>query len=677
MISLIVAAMLSQSDEVVIYRDLYGVPSIVAPNYERAMYGLGYATAMDHGEKMALGYKLARGRLAEVQGRSALLTDGFLRGLGIEDLASEKARDLPERQARPIDAFIEGANRALAEQRHLPDWIGRIERVDVLALTQFTNAAFALLDISQQLMPGSGSNQFAASAKRTTDGHAILSMDPHLELEGPLAWYEYAIYTPETRFRGVTMPGLPASIMGHTDRVGWCMTNNDPDIYDLFIVKPKPDDPTMYSYHGSWRRFDDRELELKFLEEGELKVQTQRSRRTAWGPMVPLRPQAAYLSMLGAWEMLDQNELLLRARSVDHVRSALRLRGMSMWNIVAADTSGDILYQYNARIASRDPSFDWSKPVDGSDPKTRLGPLMTIDELPHAKNPASQLLVNCNSAPWLTTLGDEISDKWPAYVTTYGRTTRFDRLSALLIRDTSITPQKAQAYATDTKVPWADAVVQRLVGPHRDRAGLAEPLAVLAAWNGRSDVHSIGCALYAYWVREPAARPLLRRVAQGEGWSEDEIRAAYKALDQAAANLRKDHGSLRVPWGDVHRLSRGGWSVPSSGWGAIPGAGAAVVPNGGPFRNGRFDVNFGSSWRMIVSFQPGGVQSWSILPFGQSSDPKSSHYGDQMGLYGRGEYKATNFGVDGAKRTARSTVRLISDAEPGKVASSSARESGR
>ena len=60
----------------------------------------------------------------------------------------------------------------------------------------------------------------------------------------------------------------------------------------------------------------------------------------------------------------------------------------------------------------------------------------------------------------MTPLGKEISDQWPAYITTYGHTSRYDRLSALLAADKSITVDEAKAYATDTLVPYAEAVVK-------------------------------------------------------------------------------------------------------------------------------------------------------------------------------------------------------------------------
>lgn len=654
MLATLALALLTAQSEIKIYRDLYGVPSIVASSYVDACYGLGYASVEDHGERMALNFKQARGRMGEVLGKGQLLTDGFLRSLGIEELARAKARARGPYRA-PFEAFLAGANKALEDRKaNLPAWIEPFDLVDLFSLAQLVNAAFPLQEVAGKLMPGSGSNQFAVAPSRSATGAPILSMDPHLPWNGPVTWYEYAIYTPEVTFRGITVPGLPAPVMGHNRKVAWCMTNNDPDLYDFFIVKPNPDNPRQYSYHGEWRNFEDTEVELRYLEDGEMKTQTQRVRRTAWGPMVPLRPQALYLSMLGSWEMLATSDGLVRSSNVEDARRALALLGLSMWNVVAADTAGGILYQYNARVNRRDPSFDWSKPIDGADPRTRLGELIPANDLPNAKNPSSGLLVNCNSAPWLTTLGDEISREWPAYVTTYGHTSRYDILSALLAADRKITLDEAKAYAVDTKVPYATEAIAAL----EDTRHASPAVDVLRRWSRRADISSRGCALYAYWARDKEAAPLIRQAASGKSWTPEQAATAIRTLDAAAEKLKKDHGALSVEWGDVHRMSRGGWSVPVLGWGYVVGGDAAVAPNSGPFKDGVFQCDFGSSWRMIVSLEASEIRSWSALPYGNSSDAKNPHYADQMALFGRGQYKEAPFGIEAARRAARRTTVL-------------------
>src|SRR6266550_3051917 len=94
-ILVLLAAIIAPSTaQITVYRDQYGIPSIQAPKMSDAAYALGYAMTQDDAVQMARNYKQARGRMAEVDGRSALLTDAFLRGIGFEELAEAKAKTL-------------------------------------------------------------------------------------------------------------------------------------------------------------------------------------------------------------------------------------------------------------------------------------------------------------------------------------------------------------------------------------------------------------------------------------------------------------------------------------------------------------------------------------------------------------------------------------------------------
>lgn len=640
---------LAQNAAVTLYRDPFQVPSIEAKNLPDALFGLGYAMASDNAEQMARNYKQARGRSAEVEGKAQLAQDGFLRGLGIEAFAEAKAPTLDGEMAVLLKSFCEGANRALAEQKGtLPDWIQPFTPVDVLALTQLLNAAFPLQDLMNQLLPGTGSNEFIVGAKRSATGHPVLSIDPHLNWMRPFLWYEFALYTPEFSFRGITASGLPFGVMGHTNNVAWAFTNNNPALYGIFTVKNNPENSKQYRYHDEWRDYEDVALELQFRENGMLKTVRQNVRKTAWGPMLPFRNQSVRFAMLGNWGMLEQALAMARAKDAKQFRKALQIRGLSMWNLAYADTKGDIGYQYNAFLPRRDESFDWKQPVPGDTPKTKWGELWTLDELPHVENPKSALLINANTAPWLTPLGNEIKSEWPAYVTSYGSTTRYEGLKRLLEPDRKVTIDEAKRYATDTTVPHSEQSVQALVAAAKNGERYRDALQVLQKWDRRADVDSKGCALYLYWfLAEKQVPDLTRKASLGQPWTSEEQALALAALQSAGETLLKDHKRLDVSWGAVHILKRGAKTFPASGWGyVVPGDGTvAVNPNAGTFKDGQIHCTFGSSFRMIVHLDPKKVESWSILPYGNVQNPQSSSYTDQMALFGRGEYKPTYFGL--------------------------------
>lgn len=88
-----------------------------------------------------------------------------------------------------------------------------------------------------------GSNTWAVDAAHGNGGAAYLASDPHLSLGASTFFYQMhldtALLNPgETdRFQaaGVTLPGTPFVVIGHTDRLGWGITNLNADDTDFYL----------------------------------------------------------------------------------------------------------------------------------------------------------------------------------------------------------------------------------------------------------------------------------------------------------------------------------------------------------------------------------------------------------------------------------------------------------
>ena len=104
-------------------------------------------------------------------------------------------------------------------------------------------------------------------------------------------------------------------------------------------------------------------------------------------------------------------------KNLKEFRGTMELHTNSSNNTIYADADGNIAYFHSNFIPKRDPQFDWTKPVDGSNPATDWKELMTVDETPHLLNPASGFIYNSNNWPWSAAGPDSPKRAdFPAYV---------------------------------------------------------------------------------------------------------------------------------------------------------------------------------------------------------------------------------------------------------------------
>jgi penicillin amidase len=85
------------------------------------------------------------------------------------------------------------------------------------------------------LVEGMGSNNWVVGSARSQSGKPLLANDPHLGLSTPAVWYFAHLSAPGLNVIGATLPGIPAVVLGHTDRIAWGLTNTGPDVQDLYI----------------------------------------------------------------------------------------------------------------------------------------------------------------------------------------------------------------------------------------------------------------------------------------------------------------------------------------------------------------------------------------------------------------------------------------------------------
>src|SRR5207253_11093621 len=79
------------------------------------------------------------------------------------------------------------------------------------------------------------SNNWAVAPRRSANGHALLSGDPHLDLTLPSIWYEAHLVVPgKLDVYGATIPGAPFIVIGFNRDVAWSFTNASTDVLDFW-----------------------------------------------------------------------------------------------------------------------------------------------------------------------------------------------------------------------------------------------------------------------------------------------------------------------------------------------------------------------------------------------------------------------------------------------------------
>ncbi len=176
-------------------------------------------------------------------------------------------------------------------------------------------------------------------------------------------------------------------------------------------------------------------------------------------------------------------------------------------NTIYADADGNIAYFHANFIPRRDPRFDWTKPVDGSDPATKWRGLLSVEESPHLLNPPNGWLYNSNDWPW-EAAGPYSPERenYPRYVDNGGPSPR-GRHAVRVLRDKKdFTLESLQAAAYDSYLTAFDDLLPPLFkaydeapAGHPLKAKLAEQIELLRGWDRRWSVTSVPTSLAVFW----------------------------------------------------------------------------------------------------------------------------------------------------------------------------------
>jgi acyl-homoserine-lactone acylase len=650
---------------VTIYRDTYGVPHVFGHTDASTVFGFAYAQAEDNFWRVEENFIHSLGRASELYGEKSLDEDRLNHELEIPRLAREEYARLDQHMRLLCDSFAAGFNYYIARHPEVrPRLLTKIEPWYTLAFIRYNyyQNGFArdrnlrplqlqTAGLDNELKAHTGSNGWVIGPSKSATGHAMLFINPHLPFFGPGQVYEGHVHSDEGwNFTGYTRFGFPLPYVGHNENGGWVSTDNAADLTDVYLETfDDPARPLAYKYGNGYRLATEHVEEIRVKTAAGVETRRFHMRKTHHGPIMGQRDGKHLSIRMAKFESdgwLREWYDMTRAKSLDALKRAMAPLNMLFGNVMYADRQGNTWYLYNGAVPKRDPRFDWTKPLDGSDPATEWQGYHTMAELPQLTNPKTGWMQNCNTTPFqLTSEGNPDPKQFPKYMVQEGDNPRGAISREILLGKATFTFEDLRRLAFDSRVmsagnrlPGLLAALKEKLGSNSSEPRLREVHDELARWDRRSTNDSVAMTLFSLWHD----RVLRDRTANATPERQ------LATLADVVATLERDFGTWKVAWGELSRLQRRDESKeeefhdsrPSLPVRGVNGNDGAVftfyaAPARGQKR--RYGVA-GGSYISVVEFGPQ-VRAFSIHTFGASGDPKSRHYADQAALYARGEFK--------------------------------------
>ena len=353
----------------------------------------------------------------------------------------------------------------------------------------------------------------------------------------------------------------------------------------------------------------------------------------------------------GEFRRGEQFLKMMLATSLEEWLDVMRMRAHSSSNFTYADADGNIALYYNARLPAlpHEPTGDSAAIAESVD--DIWSELVPWEDLPLYVNPPGGYVLQSNDTPDYINLNVALDRDTVAPNLPEPRFRLRSQLSLDLIHgDARLSLDDVLALKHSPRMLLAERVLDDLLGAVDDLvagADLAEAVRVLRAWDRTAAAESRGGVLFERWANEYLD-------ATGEDrafrvpWSADSPTTtpsgigapgeAVAALYVAVGTMRAGRLALDVPWGDVHRVIRGGVDVPVSGCQGAHGCFRTLSFR--PTGDGRLAVSSGDGW--VLAVELGGEQpvARSVLAYGQSALADSPHHDDQAEMFARQEAKS-------------------------------------
>ena len=424
------------AEDVRIVRDNWGIAHIYGKTDADCVFGAIYAQAEDDFGRIERNYLNGLGMLAQAEGESAVYSDLRQRLFIDPRRLQDDYRLSPAWLKNLMMGWADGLNYFLSKHpavtpkviRHYEPWMalsftegsigGDIESIDLVQLRKFyapqdqensrpprssavavTVAGPALTAFAEP--PPGGSNGFAIAPSRSASGHALLWINPHtsyyfrselqmvsdagLNVYGAVTWGQFFVY------------------QGFNARNGWMHTSYGGDAIDEYaetIVK-KPDG-LYYRYGSGLKKLRVSQVAIPYKLGAGLGSRQFTVYHSHHGPIIRAEHDRWIAIKLLQDPVPALEQSYLRTKTADYAafRRTQEMRTDTSNNTVYADADGTIAYFHGNFIPKRDPKFDYTRPVDGSNPATEWHGPLALEDTITLRNPSTGWIQNTNNWPF-------------------------------------------------------------------------------------------------------------------------------------------------------------------------------------------------------------------------------------------------------------------------------------
>lgn len=517
--------------------------------------------------------------------------------------------------------------------------------------------------------PSNGSNNWAVAASKTKNKKPILCGDPHLSLKLPSIWYELQIVTPEMNVYGVSLPGLPAVIIGFNDKIAWTQTNVGHDVADWYIIKWKDKSKSEYLLDGGYKKTVMRVEEIKIKNAPSV---FDTVKYTSWGPVVYENDTLPMNDMAFHWlgnevplAMVSTFEKLNKAKNYNDYSEAIKDFNVPAQNFAFACNDGDIALKVMGMHPIK--SKNQGRFVqDGSSSANGWRGFVPKDEIPQYRNPSRGFVSSANQ---------QSTD--PSYPYFYHSENfepyRGRSVNRILTQSDSFTVEDMMKMQNNNFSVMAEEALPNMIKNLDSLALNASELALLTdlkSWNYSYDADKTAPIYFEEWYNtffdatwdEVNAQKNADNISKPKTWrtifllrdepnskffdkvSTTDVKETAKEIvtesfKKMALNLVKIQSEMAIKFPANPKLTWANYKdteVPHIS--NLPGFGRLHLNNGGNARTiNSVKKNHGPSWRMIVELGET-PRAFVIYPGGQSGNPGNKHYADFVEKWTKGEY---------------------------------------